>query len=126
MKKSELTFTEGFTTSRSKNNNPQKAFDWIKAANIIKERLQEHPDLIAEAGLQGDWDFTGGVIFEQGLPTNDDFTYLSSNWAIPTLILTWDGEEQEEIECFVIGNDKYDSRSKWDEESLNVLGLNLA
>ena len=124
MKRSELTFIEGFTTTRSRNNNPQKAFDWDKAANIIKEEFLNHNDLIAEAGLQRDWAHTGGVIFEGGKPTNDSYTHLSSNWAIPTLILSWDNQEQREIECFVIGG-RFHSDSKWDEESLKILGIDL-
>lgn len=53
MKRSELTFMEGFTTTRSMNSNPLKAFDWNKAAEIIKIKLVDYPNLTAEAGLQG-------------------------------------------------------------------------
>lgn len=126
MKRSELSFMEGFTSGRGNNNNPQKAFDWDKAANIIKDKLKEHPDLEAEAGLQGDWDYTGGVIFENSKPTNEHHTYLSSNWAIPTLILIWDGVEQEEIECYVIKSEsRFDAHSEWDDTSLSILGIDL-
>ncbi len=122
MKKSELTFGDGFTSGRGFNDNPFRSFDYDKAAEIIKEKLKEHPDLVAEAGLQGDWDYTGGVIFEDRLPQTDNYTYLQSNWATPTLILSWDGEEQEEIECWAYSNDsRFNSGSKWDEESLKIL-----
>lgn len=122
MKRSELTFAEGFTSSRGKNSNPHRAFDWDKAAEIIKERLKEHPHLVAEAGLQGDWSYTGGTIFQNGFPTNDRYTYLSSNWATPTLILSWDGEEQEEHECWSYNSEsRFNEGSKWDETSLQIL-----
>lgn len=53
MKKSELTFSEGFTCNRGAVAKSQgksiKAFDWDKAAAIIKEALKDHPDLTAEA-----------------------------------------------------------------------------
>ncbi len=124
MKKSELSFSEGFTTSRSNNKNPQMAFDWYVAAEKIKEAFKKHPDLVSEAGLQGDWDYTGGEIFIDGKPTNEPYTYLSSNWAKPTLILRWEGEEQEEIECFIV-NSTFDADSKWDIESLKILGISL-
>lgn len=129
MKKSELTFAEGFTTNlgseaRAKGVK-QKVFDWDKAAGIIKSKLEEHPDLRAEAGLQRDWSCTGDVIFEDKKPTNDGYTYLSSNWAIPTLILEWDGEEQEEIDCFTEENDRFDCDTKWDKDSLKILGIEL-
>lgn len=124
MKKSELSFADGFTSFRSNNDNPQKKFDWNKAAEIIKKHLVEHPDLVAEAGLQGDWNYTGGVIFENGKPTNEHYTYLSSNWAMPTLIIEWDGEKQVEVDCYT-EEDKYDAHSKWDDESLTILELSL-
>lgn len=124
MKRSELSFAEGFTSTRSRNDNPQKAFDWDKAAQIIKEKFKEHPDLVAEAGLQGDWEYTGGIIFKTGKPTNDSYTYLSSNWAIPTLILSYDGDEQNEIECYSINN-RFNADSKWDKDSLNILEISL-
>lgn len=124
MKRSELGFAEGFLTTRGMNNNPQMAFDWDKAAELIKQHLKNHPDLVAEAGLQGDWDYTGGEIFRDGKPTNDDYTYLSSNWATPTLILSWDGCEQEEIDCYK-KDSRFYSDSKWDDESLKILGIAL-
>ena len=127
MKQSNLTLEEGFLGQNAikAKDKPQKVFDWDKAANIIKQYYSEHLDLIAEAGLQGDWEYTGGVIFENGKPTNDNYTYLSSNWAIPTLILSWDREEQLEIECFIIGETRFTSKSKWDEQALSTLGLKL-
>ena len=124
MKKSKFSFVDPFLTRLSQNNNPQKAFDWDKATELIKQNLKIHPDIIAEAGLQGDWDYTGGEIFREGKPTNENYTYLSSNWAIPTLILSWDGEEQKEIECYKIDS-RFDANSKWDNESLKILGIDL-
>ncbi len=129
MKQSSLSFADGFLGIKAeaarKKEKPHKAFDWDKAAEIIKEKLKLHPDLKAEAGLQGDWNYTGGTIFENGKPTNDHYTYLQSNWATPTLILEWDGEEQEELECSTAANDRFGSDTKWDEKSLIILGINL-
>lgn len=105
--------------------NPCKAFDWDKAAQIIKEKLIEHPDLTAEAGLDGDWSYTGGVIFTEGHAIVSDYTYLSSTWATPKLLLIWDGQDQEEIDCFCEANERFDSDSKWDAESLKILGRGL-
>lgn len=74
--------------------------------------------------MQGDWEYTGGCIFEEGKPTNDNYTYLSSNWAIPTLILSWEGNEEEEIDCYT-EEDKFNCDSEWSEDSLKILGINL-
>jgi hypothetical protein len=121
MKKSELTFSEGFTTNRGINNNPHRVFDWDKASHIIKDTFSKHPDLVAEAGLQGDWNYTGGTIFENGKPVLDSYTYLASNWAIPTLILSYDGEDQQQIECWLYQSDcRFTSDSKWDSVSLSI------
>lgn len=124
MKKSELSFMDGFTSTRAEEAKRKGAcfmsFDWDKAAEIIKKELVKNPNLIAEAGLQGDWDYTGGVIFEKGKPTNENYTFLTSNWAVPTLEI--DGLD---IPCWIEENERFKSSSKWDEISLNILGINL-
>lgn len=130
MKTSELGFAEGFLSTRGqiakKQGKPMMTFDWDKAAEIIKNRFKKHKDLVAEAGLERDWNYTGGEIFNDGKPTNEDYTYLSSNWATPTLILSWDGIEQEEIECFTDESERLQSDSKWDDEALKILGIELS
>lgn len=124
MKKSELSFAAGFLgiTPSGVKRGKMMAFDWDKAAAIIKEAFAEHGDLVAEAGLQGDWEYTGGVIFDGGKPVTDSYTYLASDWAKPTLILSWGGEEQKEIVCSVsVEKSRFDSGSKWDKQSLAIL-----
>lgn len=121
MKESKLSFVEGFLGSTAPMGSPLKAFNFDMAANLIKEKLKDHPDLIAEAGLEGDWDYTGGVIFQDGKPVSDDYTYLASNWAIPTLIFSWGEKEQESIDCWVEENKRFNSNSQWDEQSLKLL-----
>ncbi len=121
MKTSNLTFAEGLlgiqSEQASRKGNKQMVFDWDKAAEIISKRLAHDPDLKAEAGLEGDWDYTGGTIFEAGKPA-DDYTYLSSNWATPTLIIN----DREEIPCYTADEDtRFGSDSKWDEQSLAIL-----
>lgn len=121
MKKSELSFfgSDVFAKQASvpaSDKNKFKYFSFKKAAEIIKEKLKTNPDLVAEAGLQGDWNYTGGIIFENGKPTNEHYTYLSSNWAIPTLEI--DGED---VDCFTTE----DSPSEWEEKSLEILGIQL-
>lgn len=129
MKSSTIGFAEGFLGVNAQVARSQgaaiKAFDWDQAAMKIKEAYAQHPDLVAEAGLEGDWAYTGGVIFESGLATNGHYTYLASNWAAPTLILSWDGVEKESIECSCPESDRFNSETKWDTESLTILGLPL-
>lgn len=62
---------------------PLMVFDWDKAAKIIKDSKCD----FAEAGLSGDWEWTGGVIFEDGKPCDKEntYTYLASTWATPEL-----------------------------------------
>lgn len=128
MRESKLTFGEGFlgidAQKARKKGNIQKAFDWDKAATLIKERLVKHPQLEAEAGLEGDWACTGGYIFTDGKPNNDSYTYLSSNWATPTLIIT-SNSDSESFECYVEENDRMHSDTKWDKTSLEILGVSL-
>ena len=92
-------------------------FDWDKAANIIKDRK---PHLVV-AGLAEDMEYTSGVIYENGkvLSGNETYTYLSSTWAIPTLVI----DNHEEIECYKMksGTPNWDSDTYWPQSSLDIL-----
>jgi hypothetical protein len=89
-------------------------FDWDKAARIIKERKPE----TAEAGLRGDWEWTGGIIYEDGKPVTDDYTFLSSTWAVPELRV-----DDEVIECYRMESEVpgWDSETKWPDSALKIL-----
>lgn len=66
------------------------------------ERIRETRPSEAGAGLQGDWEWTGGAIWggEAPVPRDDTYTYLASTWAVPELRLDgilepcwrWEGE----------------------------------
>lgn len=47
-------------------------FDWDKAARLIQEKKPKW----ATAGLRGDWEYTGGTIYEDGKPVMDDASNL--------------------------------------------------
>lgn len=119
MKQSNYSFLEGFMGVMPPKTT-QKTFDWDKAAEIIRENLKLYPDLTASAGLQGDWDYTGGTIFRDGKPYMDSYTYLSSGWAVPTLIIESDDEEILETPCY-LEDSRFTADSKWDEISLKIL-----
>lgn len=89
-------------------------FDWDKAARLIRESGVS----VASAGLRSDWEYTGGVIFEDGKPYMNDYTYLASTWAVPELNL--DGEI---VECYKMKSKTpgWDSDTKWPESSLKIL-----
>ncbi len=123
MKDQNYSFMGGDILSKGMANrkNSLKAFNFDKAANIIKEYLKDHPDLIAEAGLEGDWAYTGGVIFRDGKPVTDEYTYLSSTWATPTLVLSWEGEDQMSFDCSCPENKRFHSSAKWDKKAIKIL-----
>jgi hypothetical protein len=91
---------------------PLKIFDWNKAAELIKASKAN----IAEAGLSGDWDYTGGVIYEDGKPVSDEYTYLASTWATPTLII--DGKEHP---CYTDESSGFTESTKWPISALEIL-----
>lgn len=72
---------------------PLMVFDWEKAALLIRERQPQ----VASAGLAQDWEWTGGVIYQNNapVPADETYVYLASTWATPELSL--DGEI---IECY--------------------------
>lgn len=93
----------------------EMVFDWKKAAQIIcAERPQE-----AEAGLRGDWGFTGSVIFRDFSIVNDrdEYMYLESDWARPQIKI--DGRYHD---CFVMKSDtEWDGNTKWPDEARSIL-----
>jgi len=97
-----------------------KAFDWVRAAEIIKAKLAEDSGIKVEAGLCGDWEYTGGPIFSNGVPDMEGYTYLASGWATPAMIITSSNGDEIEIPCFETEG-RYDSDSKWPEEALQIL-----
>lgn len=105
---------EAFTKANAAKGREHMVFDWIKAAQLIKDRKPKH----VSAGLQGDWEWTGGTIFEGGKPVLDDCTYLSSNHAAPEIDL--DGDR---FPCYVMQSEQpgYGSDTKWPQEALEIL-----
>ena len=91
-------------------------FDWIKAAKLIKKASCQY----AEAGLQSDWEWTGGTIFEDGkpMPKDDTYTYLASTWAIPEIEIN--GVKSD---CFKMASELpgWDAKTYWPKEALEIL-----
>ena len=117
-------FSEGMITGAAKckeairRGDPLKVFDWDKAAALIAEHKVDG----AEAGLAGDWDYTGGAIFSDGQPVTDEYTYLSSMWAMPTLRF----DDGREFECFTTERDDWDADTKWPSSALDILAASRA
>lgn len=77
-------------------------FDWDKAAQLIRDNKPEY----AAAGLQSDWEWTGGDIYNGNpIPREDTYTYLASIWATPELEM--DGGVQD---CFIM---ETEARQRW-------------
>ena len=88
-------------------------FDWVAAAQKIREIKPK----IAKAGLQGDFENTGGIIYEDGKINTKSYTYLASGWARPILIL-----DDVVYECFLMEEQtKYNKATKWPQEAINIL-----
>ena len=95
-------------------NKESKVFDWDKAAQLIKESGCH----VAEAGLRGDWEWTGGIIYEDGIVTND-YTYLASTWATPIIVL----DDYDEIECYKMKHEVpgWDADTKWPKSAMEII-----
>ena len=92
---------------------PLMVFDWVKAAKLIKESRAK----TASTGFRGDWEWTGGGIWD-GKPVKSGWTYLASTWATPELCL--DGGEH--IECFIMESETdWDCDTEWPEEALKII-----
>ena len=104
---------QAFIMEEMNRGNEMMVFDWDKAARIIAERKP----IFAAAGLSGDWEWTGGTIYEDGEPVFDDYTYLASTWATPELDI--DGEI---IDCYVMESEtEWNEDTKWPKSALVIL-----
>ena len=103
-----------FAMGQANRGKEMKVFDWDKATRLILERGATE----AEAGLEGDWGWTGGPILEDGNPCMDSYTYLASTWATPQIEI--DGEF---IDCYRMESEVpgWDSGTKWPESALVIL-----
>jgi hypothetical protein len=94
-------------------------FDWVKAARLIRETKPTR----ARAGLQSDWEWTGGDIYADGEPVPQEatYTYLASTWATPELSM--DGADGNVIvDCYVMQDETgWDAGTYWPAEALHVL-----
>ena len=95
-------------------NNPTMVFDWDKAAELIREYNSSY----AAAGLQGDWEYTGGCIWNEGKPVFDDYTFLASTWATPELMM-----DNQLIPCYRMENEVpgWDAETKWPKSALEIV-----
>lgn len=105
-----------FMMGEANRNKELMVFDWDEAARIIKASSAK----LAEAGLSGDWEYTGGVIYNEK-PIMDEYTYLASTWAKPELMV--DGEV---IDCYKMQSlvPEWGCETKWPQSSLDILNEN--
>ena len=105
-----------FARGEANRGQPSMVFDWEKAARLIADAKPSQ----ASAGLSGDWEWTGGIIFEDGKPVHDEYTYLASTWATPELDM--DGVT---VECWRFAQDTpgWNADTKWPSEALAFLGV---
>ena len=94
---------------------PLMVFDWDEAARRIKASGVKS----ASAGLESDWEYTGGSIFEDGkpIPGADTYVYLASLWATPELDL---GEGPEPCWKYAAGTG-WDAHTFWPESARKIL-----
>jgi hypothetical protein len=98
--------------------NPQKVFDWNKAAKLIVENSPQ----TAIAGLSGDWGSTCGEIWDNDLPVKESYAYLSSNWATPVLIM----DDGDEIPCYIMETEtEWNSGTIWPQSALDIVFIDV-
>ena len=90
-------------------------FDWDKAAEIIRDT---QPDW-ADAGLIEDLGNTRGRIWSNGKPKLNDYTYLASTWAVPTLFMP----DREGIPCYRMEHEvpRWDAHTKWPKSAIRIV-----
>lgn len=105
-----------FAMGQANRNKELMVFDWDKCATLIKERKPK----VVSAGLSGDWECTGGTIWENDaiVPRENTYTFLASTWATPEIDI--DGEV---IECYKMKSetDGWDAGTYYPESALTIL-----
>ena len=103
-----------FIMGEANRGNELKVFDWDKAARLIKERKPDY----ASAGLDEDWEWTGGAIYRDNKPVTDDYTYLASTWATPMIFI-----DDEFIDCYKMEHEvpNWNAETKWPDSALKIL-----
>ena len=105
-----------FARGQASVGNPVMVFDWHGAAKLIKKSNPHR----AAAGLQSDWEYTGGPIFENGkiVSEDDTYVYLASTWATPELEM--DGVIQD---CYLMMDDSpgWNEHTYWPESAISIL-----
>lgn len=103
-----------FAMGQANRGNELKVFDWDKAATMIKEEEA----INASAGLQGDWEWTGGEILVDGKIPEHSYTYLASTWATPELSI--DGNFYA---CYKMQSEvpNWDASTFWPDSARKIL-----
>lgn len=116
---------EAMMRGAANRNKEQMIFDWDHAAKAIKEMNPVY----ADAGLDGDFEYTGGCIYSEEKPVTNSYTYLASTWATPVLVLYGCGNPSNPhdrdpitIECYVMKHEtNWTEKTKWPESALKIL-----
>jgi hypothetical protein len=105
---------KAFMLGEANRGKEMKVFDWDLAARLIKEKKPGE----ARAGLESDWEWTGGTIFVDGKPTETSGAYLASTWATPELEM--DGIV---IPCFKMESETpgWGAKTHWPESARKIL-----
>lgn len=104
---------EALARSAAARGQRHKVFDLDRAAIMIASSGNQE----VVAGLQGDLEWTGGVIAINGDPVTTGGTYLASHWAIPVVVI--DGCE---VECWRYQDEtEWNAETVWPESALAIL-----
>ena len=61
-----------------------------------------------EVGLAEDWSFTSGEVWNSNsgyIPQEQTYVYACSNWATPSMSITYLDGTEETLECWEYGDD---------------------
>ncbi len=96
-------------------NSKIKVFDWNKAAFLIKVQKTK----IASAGLEDDWEWTGGIIFDgRPLLAGESYTFLASNHATPQIVID---DVEYDCWCYQSEHPEWHSGTRWPQSALDIL-----
>lgn len=92
-----------------------RVFDWDKAARIIRSVSPKY----ATVGLLEDFEWTNGIIFDDGKPVRSKDCFLRSTWATPILV----DDEGNQYECWKMQSEvpRWHEKTLWPKSALRIL-----
>jgi hypothetical protein len=97
--------------------NRPRVLDWEKVARYI---IEIGGNCVVYAGIQEDWDNTGGIIYDHGEVVHNE-AYTTSIWGTPTIVVYIEGRNKRIDADSIFYKEANEHIHDWTAESIAIL-----